>query len=198
MHGLLICWAAICKSEQFGQKRYWPFIKPFRNISGKCCRCGGGGVCTLPYPKQPGPRSVGPGPAVGKRGRTSVSAGSQSAVPDPARRCDATRGRSSGNGGRVALQGIVRRDWRGLGRSAGVGLYRDQTAGAAIRGRRSSLLADPARHQSEFERGAGSLADRVAALGFASSRSNSPRRSAMAGRVVPLAAIATGDMGGDL
>lgn len=195
MHVLPFCIAAICQSKPAGHKDYWPVQKPVRDVSRKRRGCGGRRVYSFAYPAQRTTGSMGSGQVVRKGGRTVLSARAQSALADPAGGCHPCCRCSSGDGGWVALQGPCSGDRRGLGGSACAWFHRDKAAGAAIRGKWNSLLADPARHKPRSECGTGPLAGGVDAFGPASPRSGSTRRSAVAGGPVPLSPFATGNMG---
>lgn len=92
-----------------------------------------------------------------------------------------------GDGGRAAMHIAGRGHRRALGESQGVGFHRNQTTGVASGALWSALLADPARGLARSQRGAQSLADVGVAVPAKSGRPKSARRSALAGRAVPVA-----------
>jgi hypothetical protein len=101
-----------------------------------------------------------------------------------------------GDGRRVALHIAGCCDWRNLGRAARARFYRDQTAGNPSRGQPSALLADPPGGQPGSECSAKPLANCLSAVAAASPRSDGTRRSALAGRTVPLASRTARNLGG--
>jgi hypothetical protein len=144
-----------------------------------------GGACAL---------DSGPTGAAGKG--AALSGRSWSAkTPDgdatfPAGRCD-DRGR-----GGVALPGVGCGHRGNPGQPDGGELYGDEAAGLAERGLCRALLADPAGGECRSERGARSLEDCHASLGLQSRRSACARGSMLAGRAVPIARRAAGNMAG--
>ena len=141
---------------------------------------------------------VGAGSYVSERSRAALSAGvDDKAARDP-HHTTPRGGCFMGDGGRVALRISGCGDWRGLGGTTCARFYRDQTAGDPGRGQPSALLADPPGGRARFKCGAKPLAHRLAAITAASARSTGPRRSALAGGIVPITAGASRNMGGEL
>lgn len=160
-------------------------------------RCRGGGICPRAARPWGRPCPLDSGPDDAARMRAPVPAGPWSrplpdaARPFPAGRCDDRRGRGA------ALPGAFRGGGRSLGRSAGAGFHRDEASGAAGRGCRCALLADPAwRGGGGAQRGAGPLAHRAAALIRQSRRCRRSRRSPLAAGTLPVARQAAWGLAG--
>lgn len=161
------------------------------------CRCRGGGICPRAARPRGCPRALDSGPDDAARMRAPVPAGSWRPAPSPAARpfaagrCDDRRGRGA------ALPGAFRGGGRSLGRSAGAELHRDEASGPAGRGCRCTVLADPAwRRGGGPQRGAGPLADCLAALLRQSRRCRRSRRSPLAAGTLPVARQAAGGLAG--
>jgi hypothetical protein len=140
--------------------------------------------------------SLDSGPSGAARNRAALSGrawATQAADADaafPASGCD-----DGGRGG-IALQGAGGSDRRNPGQSSGSELHRDKAAGPAGRGNGCPLLADPAGSDHRSKCGARPLADRHAAFGGQPGRPARTRRSALAGRAVPVTRQTTREMGG--
>ena len=169
-------------------------VRGFRR-NGRCCGSGlrSGAACQGPSPD---PVDSGSTVAPGNWATASSGTGNR-AAPAAAGKCSACRCADRGGRG-TALQGAVGGGGRDLGRSARIEFHRDETSGAAGRGGGRALLADPAWRHSRSQRGAGSLADRFAALGPQSRRCPRPRRSALAVGAVSLARQAARPLGGPI
>ena len=172
-----------------------PDHRPVRGLCRHGRGCRGGGLCAVapgqgccPGPVDPGPAIV-PGNRAALCWRSGRAQRAHAAPCPPARRAD--RGRRG-----VALQGPVGGGGRDLWQPARAGLHRNQTSGPAGRGDGGALLADPAWWGARSQRRARPLAGRIIALGPEPGRCNGPRRSALAGRAVPVARQATRPLGG--
>ena len=106
-----------------------------------------------------------------------------------------TGGCDDGGRGRIALQGAGGCGCRNSWRSCSGEFHRDEAACIASRSIRCALLADPACGECRPECCTRPLADFHAALGRQPRRSARARRSALAGRTVPVARRAAGRVG---
>lgn len=142
--------------------------------------------------------SVDSGFCLAERGGATLSAWSfRKALTDPphtapCRRC------SMGDGGRLALHGTGLGDRRDLGRSACAGFYRHKTVGDPVRSRQDTVLACSPWCHPRSERCTEPLANFLFVIAGTSLRSQGPRRSALAGGAVSVAAGPSWDMGGNL
>jgi hypothetical protein len=166
---------------------------PDDRIRGKCFW-----VCPVLCTQDSCANSVDSGFCVAERGGATLSAWSfRKALTDPphtspCRRC------SVGDGGRLALHGTGLGDRRDLGRSACAGFYRHKTVGDPVRSQQDTLLAGAPWCHPRSECCKEPLANFLLAISGTSSRSQSPRRSALAGGAVSVAASPSRDMGGNL
>lgn len=169
---------------------------PDRSFPCNRCRGGGGWIRHGAAWSWPRCGSLDSGPAGAARDGAALSGGAWVAQTSddgstfPPRRCD------DRHRGRIAVQGAGCGDRRNPGRSCGSEFHHDEEAGASGRGDRRALLADPAGGNRRSQCGARSLADHDASFNDQSRRCARSGRSALAGRVVPLARRAAGGMGG--
>ena len=169
---------------------------PVRGFCRNCCGCWRIRLCSIATCQKPCPRSMDSGSAItpGNRAATSFGPWIWAATSVDAYRA---AHRCSDRGGRgVALQGACGSGGRDMGRSVRIEFYRDEATGAAGRGDGGSLLACQARGNGRSQCGTGPVAHSVTAIRPRSRRYQSARRSALAGRVIPIPRQTTWHMGG--
>lgn len=166
-------------------------------IPDGCSRCRCYWLYNITYRQKQRPCAVGSRSSVLQGNRQSVFAWTQSYSDDP-RLCQQSGRRPLGNGRRIELQGPVWRDWRDMGRSPRAQFHCNKAACDAGRGEQLALLAGAARGVPQSECSAGSMAHRFTSLAASSARSASPRRTTLAGRIIPLAHETHWHMGGQL
>lgn len=155
-------------------------------------------VCPVLCTQDKCANSVDSGFCVAERGGAPISAWSfRKALIDPphtapCRRC------SMGDGGRLALHGTGFGDRRDLGRSACARFYRHKTVGDPVRSQQDTLLACAPWCHPRSECCKEPLANFLFAIAGTPLRSQSPRRSALAGGAVSVAAGPSWAMGGNL
>lgn len=169
---------------------------PVRSVYRHSRRHRRDGVCSVTGCKRQRPRFVDTRPPVAAGNRAAASCGAWCRAVGSvdggasSRRCADRRRRGA------ALQGACRGDCRNLGRPAGLEFHRHQTAGLAGRSCGCCVLADQVWRHCRYQRGAGSLADRIAAFGAGPRRCQGPRRPALAGGIVPIPRQTARNMGG--
>ncbi len=169
-----------------------------RSLPRNSDRCGGSWLCSGAITTHQCACFMGAGSAVAQGGGAALSGGDwHRPAPDHGRSVPCG-GCALGDGGWIAMQGVGCSDWRGLGRSASLGFHGNQTAGAAVRGGGCALLADPARGIPRSERGARTLAYRVASCCTPSVRRTGAGFAALVARSVPVPSPCARPMGGDL
>jgi hypothetical protein len=135
---------------------------------------------------------------VAERIRAALSAGALGKStrhphhPAAGRRC------SVGDGGRLALCRVGHGHWRNLGRTTCIGFHGHAAVGHKGRGKQAALLAGAPGGCARSECRAKPLAHRIAAVAGTSARPPRPRRSALAGGVVPIPTSTSRHMGGHL
>ena len=157
-----------------------------------------GGLCAVHPSGHGGPHPVAARSDVAIRVWAALSAGAAGHARGHSSYA-AARGRCVvGDGGRLALCLAGHGDRRGVGRAVRAGFHRDQTACHPGRGQQSALLADPPCRHPRFKCHPQPLAGGVLAIIATSARPSGPRRSALAGRIVPITGSASGHLGGTL
>lgn len=172
-------------------ERHMHFVRSLFHGSNRCRRFG---LYSIAAWKKWRHSALGAGPFVAQRNREPIPAGYASKGHHK-RRCKSSPRCALDNGRRAALQGPVLRRWRDLGRSACTELYGDQTVGNAGGGKQGAMLVDSSRSLSRSECGAGSLAHCLSPLAAPCARLPCPRRTALAGGIVPLAYAAPWHLG---
>ena len=169
-------------------------VYPCGNLPRVCNRCWRCRFCSAAACKGRRPFAVGTRSSVAQRSRRPLFTGI-AACEDHLCRCDARSRCSARARGGAALQGIVRRDWRNLGGPACAEFHRNKAFGNAGRSKQFTMLARQALQCSKPKCGARALAHCLTSFATASTRSQGPRFTPLAGRIVQVARANAGNMG---